>query len=108
MLVGLASEFKSPDLTTDIWPWIITSQVVQCITISTSSIPYLRPLLRAYPSGMFKNDDVRRKGTNVSYAIGTKDLENDTVALRAPSNSSQAGKDNVSHTESVVETSEEV
>ena len=70
------------------------TQVVQCITIATSCVPYLRPLLKAYPSGMFKNDDARRKGTNVSYAAGSRDQEIDTVALRAPSNSSQLGKEN--------------
>ncbi|KAI4142568.1 MAG: hypothetical protein LQ340_007302 [Diploschistes diacapsis] len=103
VLLAFTSEFDSPNVTVDLFAWVLITQIVQCVTITTSCIPYLRPLLKAYPSGMFKNDDVRRKGTKISYAAGSRDQEIETVALRAPSNSSHTGKEALSsHRESSI------
>lgn len=55
--------FRSAEFTAELWPWVLISQVVQCITIITSCIPYLRPLLESFPSGMFMSDELSRKGT---------------------------------------------
>jgi hypothetical protein len=39
----------------------LVTQLVQCITIISSCIPYMRPLLDALPSGMLMSDEIRRK-----------------------------------------------
>jgi hypothetical protein len=51
-----------------LWPWVLTTQFVQCISIITSCIPYLKPLLEAFPSGMYMSDEIRRKGTNAEIS----------------------------------------
>jgi hypothetical protein len=38
------------------------AQITQCITIITSCVPYLRPLLESLPTGMFMSDEIRRRG----------------------------------------------
>lgn len=58
--------FNSSDPTKDLWPWILISQLIQCITIVTSCVPYLKSLLVSFPSGLFMSDEIRRKGTNSS------------------------------------------
>ena len=61
------SAFNSPNPTRDIWQWTLIAQVVQCVTIITTCIPYLKPLLESYPSGMYISDEIRRRGLNGSY-----------------------------------------
>jgi hypothetical protein len=56
--------FDSSNVSKDLWPWLVVTQLVQCITIITSCIPYMRPLLDALPSGMFMSDEIRRKDRN--------------------------------------------
>ncbi|PSN69516.1 hypothetical protein BS50DRAFT_664532 [Corynespora cassiicola Philippines] len=56
--------FASPNPTRDLWKWSLMTQVIQCITILTSCIPYLRPLLESIPSGMYGADELRRRGTS--------------------------------------------
>ncbi|KAI9650470.1 hypothetical protein NHQ30_000486 [Ciborinia camelliae] len=52
--------FSSSNLTSTIWPWVLMAQLIQTISITTSCIPYLRPLLKEYPSGMFLVEETRR------------------------------------------------
>lgn len=39
------------------------TQVIECTTILTSCVPYLRPLLESIPSGLYGSDEIRRRGT---------------------------------------------
>jgi hypothetical protein len=39
------------------------TQIIECITILTSCVPYLRPLLESLPSGLYASDELRRRGT---------------------------------------------
>jgi len=55
--------FSSKNPTRDLWKWTLTSQIIECITILTSCVPYLRPLLESLPSGMYGADELRRRGT---------------------------------------------
>lgn len=55
--------FTSENPTRDLWKWTLVAQVVQCITILTSCVPYLRPLLESIPSGLYGSDEIRRRGT---------------------------------------------
>ncbi|KAF1995267.1 hypothetical protein P154DRAFT_445865 [Amniculicola lignicola CBS 123094] len=61
--VAYASAFASDNPTRDLWKWTLTTQVVECITILTACVPYLRPLLESIPSGMYGADELRRRGT---------------------------------------------
>lgn len=55
--------FDDPNTTRALWKWTLTAQVIECITILTSCVPYLRPLLESLPSGMYGADELRRRGT---------------------------------------------
>jgi hypothetical protein len=39
------------------------TQIIECTTILTSCVPYLRPLLESIPSGLYGSDEIRRRGT---------------------------------------------
>lgn len=39
------------------------TQIIECVTILTSCVPYLRPLLESIPSGLYGSDEIRRRGT---------------------------------------------
>jgi hypothetical protein len=55
--------FNSTNPTRDLWKWTMITQIIECITILTSCVPYLRPLLESLPSGMYGSDEIRRRGT---------------------------------------------
>jgi hypothetical protein len=55
--------FNDPNTTRALWKWTLTAQVIECVTILTSCVPYLRPLLESLPSGMYGADEFRRRGT---------------------------------------------
>jgi hypothetical protein len=57
------SSFSSPNPTRDLWRWTLVTQIIECITILTSCVPYLRPLIEDLPSGLYASDDHRRRGT---------------------------------------------
>jgi hypothetical protein len=57
------SGFSSPNPTRDLWKWTLVTQIIECITILTSCVPYLRPLIESLPSGLYASDDHRRRGT---------------------------------------------
>ncbi|KAF2268656.1 hypothetical protein CC78DRAFT_540516 [Lojkania enalia] len=59
--IAYVSSFSSLDPTLDLWKWTLTTQVVECITILTSCVPYLRPLLESIPSGLYGADHIRRR-----------------------------------------------
>ncbi|KAI4707233.1 hypothetical protein J4E89_008173 [Alternaria sp. Ai002NY15] len=53
--------FASPNPTKDLWTWTLLTQVIECITILTSCVPYLRPLLEHVPSGLYGTDTIRHR-----------------------------------------------
>ncbi|KAF2824245.1 hypothetical protein CC86DRAFT_468415 [Ophiobolus disseminans] len=55
--------FTSSNPTRDLWKWTLVTQIIECITILTSCVPYLRPLLESLPSGLYGSDEIRRRGT---------------------------------------------
>jgi hypothetical protein len=55
--------FSSSNPTLDLWKWTLLTQIIACVTILTSCIPYLRPLLESLPSGLYGSDELRRRGT---------------------------------------------
>ncbi|PQE31074.1 integral membrane protein [Rutstroemia sp. NJR-2017a WRK4] len=63
-------ELHADNITRDIWPWILCAQLMQTTSIITSCIPYLRPLLEAFPSGMLVNDDISRQRISSQHAEG--------------------------------------
>lgn len=61
------SGFDSPNPTRDLWKWTLITQITECITILTSCVPYLRPLLESVPSGLYGTDELRRRGTSSEH-----------------------------------------
>jgi len=55
--LAYTSGFSSSDFTSRLWQWVLMAQLIQTITITTSCIPYLRPLLDSYPQEMFVIDE---------------------------------------------------
>ena len=55
--------FSSSNPTRDLWKWTLVTQIIECTTILTSCVPYLRPLLESIPSGLYGSDEMRRRGT---------------------------------------------
>ncbi|ORX91865.1 hypothetical protein BCR34DRAFT_271458 [Clohesyomyces aquaticus] len=55
--------FETPNPTQAMWKWTLTTQIIACITIITSCVPYLRPVFEAIPSGMYAADEPRRHTT---------------------------------------------
>lgn len=49
------------------WQAVVAAQVVQCLSIVTACVPYLKPFLDSLESGQMRADDLRRRGkTGVS------------------------------------------
>ncbi|USP73548.1 hypothetical protein yc1106_00822 [Curvularia clavata] len=64
--------FSSPNPTKELWKWTLLTQIVECITIITSCVPYIRPLLESVPSGLYGSDELRRRGTNSEHVSRNK------------------------------------
>lgn len=80
--------FASDDPTQDLWKWTILTQIIACITILTSCVPYLRPLLESLPSGLYGSDELRRRGTpsELGYSrskSGSYQLSNDHKGMES-------------------------
>ncbi|XP_014552010.1 hypothetical protein COCVIDRAFT_41763 [Bipolaris victoriae FI3] len=61
--------FTSPNPTKALWKWTLLAQIIECITIITSCVPYIRPLLESVPSGLYASDDLRRRGTSSEHGV---------------------------------------
>lgn len=89
---------SSSNPTRDLWKWTLVTQIIECITILTSCVPYLRPLLESIPSGLYGSDEIRRRGTpsegysrrkGGSYQLSSTDSRTDGVS---PRSAPQSGK----------------
>jgi hypothetical protein len=57
----------SSDPTFTMWQAVVATQIVQCLSIVTACVPYLKPFLDSLESGQMRADDLRRRGkTGVS------------------------------------------
>ncbi|KAF2111169.1 hypothetical protein BDV96DRAFT_552293 [Lophiotrema nucula] len=86
--IPYVSAFSSPNPTRDLWKWTLTTQIIECLTILTSCVPYLRPLLDALPSGLYGSDELRRREavsslgysrskSSTSYKLGSVSTANE-------------------------------
>jgi hypothetical protein len=58
---------NSNDPTFTMWQAVVAMQIVQCLSIVTACVPYLKPFLDSLESGQLRADDLRRRGkTGVS------------------------------------------
>lgn len=49
------------------WQAVVVAEIVQCLSIVTACVPYLKPFLDSLESGQLRADDLRRRGkTGVS------------------------------------------
>ena len=58
---------RTPDPTDpilDTWPATICTQIIQCLSISSACVLYLKPLLDSVESGFIRSDDMRRRGSD--------------------------------------------
>ena len=95
--------FSSPNPTRDLWRWTLVTQIIECITILTSCVPYLRPLLESIPSGLYGSDEIRRRGTpselgysrrkGGSYQLSSTDSKTDATHARTRSQSRKCRND---------------
>ncbi|KAF7889638.1 uncharacterized protein EAF02_002053 [Botrytis sinoallii] len=53
---------KIEDPTFDPWRTTICNQIVQCLSIITACVPYLKMFLNSLESGLLRLDDLRRRG----------------------------------------------
>lgn len=57
------------DPTLSLWAVTLSTQVVQCLTIIASCVPYLKPFFHSLQSGALGNDDVLRRTTNEDSSL---------------------------------------
>ena len=53
----------------NLWPVVLSTEVIQCASIVAACSLYLRPFLELLRSGFFNLDDMRRKGTMVPFTL---------------------------------------
>jgi hypothetical protein len=65
--------FASDNPTKDLWKWTLVTQIIECITILTSCVPYLRPLLESVPSGWYgaRSERGYSRGKSGSYQLSS-------------------------------------
>lgn len=95
--------FSSANPTRDLWEWTLVTQIIECITILTSCVPYLRPLLESIPSGLYGSDEIRRRGTpsevgysrrkGGSYQLSSTDSKTDCASPRSRPQSRRSRND---------------
>ncbi|KAF1925229.1 uncharacterized protein M421DRAFT_103286 [Didymella exigua CBS 183.55] len=95
--------FSSTNPTRDLWKWTLVTQIIECITILTSCVPYLRPLLESIPSGLYGSDEIRRRGTpsevgysrrkGGSYQLSSTDSKTDGASPRSGSQNRKSRND---------------
>lgn len=59
-LIYTARARGTGDLTFDLWPMVVCTQIVQCVSLTTACIPYLQPFLMSLESGLLRGDDFRQ------------------------------------------------
>lgn len=74
----------SSDLTFDIWPVTVCTQLIQCLSVLTTCFVYLRPFLGSLETGFIKIRDPSLRGIP---GFRTEDIElQDNAAFHDPQN----------------------
>lgn len=89
--------FASPNPTKDLWKWTLVTQIIECITILTSCVPYLRPLLESVPSGLYGTDEIRRRGTTTEH--GYSRTKGDSYQLSSIASKAGGGEKHIRKTQ---------
>ncbi|KAF1960760.1 hypothetical protein CC80DRAFT_544155 [Byssothecium circinans] len=79
--ISYVPAFDSPNPTRALWKWTLLAQIIECITILTSCVPYLRPLLESLPSGLYGADELRRRGTPSELGYSRNRSKDDSYKL---------------------------
>ncbi|KAL8823380.1 MAG: hypothetical protein Q9191_005908 [Dirinaria sp. TL-2023a] len=58
----------------DTWSVIICTQIIQCLSITSACILYLKPFLEALTSGFIHGDDLRRRGVISPYTLASSNV----------------------------------
>lgn len=73
-IVFRIARLPSRDITLVIWPVTICTQAVQCLSIVSACVLYLKPFLESLETGFIRADDMRRRGDSHSGVYGSYDL----------------------------------
>lgn len=65
---------SSTDATFDMWPALLSAEIVQSLSIITACVPCLKPFVESLESGMIRSDDLRRRGIGGIYGFGSHNL----------------------------------
>ena len=68
-------------MTFDLWPVLICTQIVQCLSLTTACIPYLQPFLLSLESGFLRGDEFRRQSIK-DYTYGSSRPSKSTPSTR--------------------------
>ncbi|CAD6583794.1 MAG: hypothetical protein ASARMPRED_001505 [Alectoria sarmentosa] len=64
----------TPDPTHSTWPVIICTQIIQCLSIVTACVVYLKPFLDSIQTGFIQVDDLRRRQLpGFGYRLGQQE-----------------------------------
>ncbi|KAL8724734.1 MAG: hypothetical protein Q9181_006698 [Wetmoreana brouardii] len=66
-LLYFGSAARSHDITFNLWPTVVCTQIVQSLSIITACVPYLKHFFDSLKTGMIRSDDVRRRGLGPEY-----------------------------------------
>ena len=97
----------SSDLTFEIWPVTLCTQVVQCLSILTTCLVYLRPFLDSLETGFIQIGDLRRQHVpGFGYrpeqgSRSTKETRNEDTELQDNARSALHDLDNTASSDAV-------
>ena len=71
-LIELQQYSKASDPILDVWPYLISTQCVQALSIITACLPYLKPLLESLQAGALQTQNAEMRVHATTIAQGTK------------------------------------
>ena len=86
-----AREAGSNDQSFDVWKSTICIQLIQALGITTACVPYLKPFLESFESGLFSSDDLRRRGSKGLYGYGAARSKTNRKSSAATAQNSKPG-----------------
>ncbi|KAA6413953.1 MAG: hypothetical protein FRX48_02315 [Lasallia pustulata] len=97
-IVCINQRAASEDQIFGLWQASISTQVVQCLAIVTSCIPYLKPFMKSLESGLMRADDLHRRDHTGAYSRDVNKNSNSSSGSRSAglSNKSNAFREHQS------------
>ncbi|RMZ66778.1 amino acid polyamine transporter I [Pyrenophora seminiperda CCB06] len=93
------------DLTLGYWRSAICSQIMQCLAIVTTCLPYTKLFMEGFESGLLRLDDLRRRGEHTSSKDDSKGYQLMDMSRSGPSERSGGSSQRVPNRSIQVSTS---